>query len=363
MKLKDITAVLESAVPLALQESYDNAGLIVGDPAREITSALLTLDVTEEVLEEAERKNCNLIIAHHPILFSGLKKIIGKSYVERIVIKAIKKDIALYAMHTNLDSVDFGISYKLAEKLGLKDISVLKPQGELKKLVVFVPHNQAENVRNAMFDAGAGHIGNYDSCSYNLEGKGSFRALENANPYVGKKGGVHFEGETRIETVFPEYLTSKIVREMISAHPYEEVAYDIYKLDQVNPKTGMGMIACYEKAMPVKEFLNKVKKELNVSVLRHTKIVTDKVQRVAVCGGSGSFLIQDAIRKKADVLITGDIKYHQFFDADDKIILVDAGHYETEQFAKEIFYDLLTKKIPKFALQFSEVNTNVINYF
>ena len=364
LKIKEIIHFIESVAPPALQESYDNAGLIIGNPEAEVTSALVTIDVTEEVVEEAIEKNAGLIIAHHPIVYSGLKKLTGKNYVERTVLKAIKNDVAVFAAHTNLDAVSGGVNFKICEKLGLKNCRVLQPvSGQLKKLVTFIPVESVEKVRTAVFDAGAGHIGNYDYCGYNLEGTGSLRAGESTNPFVGEKGQVHYEKEIRFETIFPGWLQSKIIKVLFEAHPYEEVAYDIYPLENSFEKAGMGMIGELENPLSEKEFLSRLKKIFGTGCIKHTALKGKNVTKVAVCGGAGSFLLNHAIAGNADIFVTGDFKYHQFFDAENKIVIADVGHYESEQFTKELFYELLTKKFPKFAVRFSEVRTNPVFYF
>jgi len=363
MKLKEITSYIEAVVPLAYQEDYDNAGLIVGNPEMEITGAVLTVDITEAIVEETIQKKANLIVSHHPIVFGGLKKITGKNYVERIIIKAIKNDVAIYAVHTNLDSIWGGVSNKIADKLELKNQKILSPiANHLMKLVYFVPNEQAEETRKAVFGAGAGHIGEYDMCSYNLQGKGSFRAGENTNPFVGNKGEMHYEDEVRVETIFPKHLKNKIVSALIKAHPYEEVAYDLYPLENSFEKAGFGVVGELEQEIDEMDFLKEVKNLFTAQCVRYTQLLNKPVKKVAVCGGSGSFLLKNAIRAKADVFISGDFKYHQFFDADGKILIADIGHFETEQITKELFYELLIKKFPKFAVHLTEINSNPINY-
>lgn len=364
MKIKDITRFLEDQAPLKLQESYDNAGLILGDNSAEVSAALVTLDVTEAVVDEAIKRKAGLIIAHHPIVFSGLKKITGKNYIERTLIKAIKNDVAIYAAHTNLDSVTSGVNGKICEKLGLENCKILQPSsGMLKKLVTYVPVDHAEKVREAIFAAGAGNIGNYDSCSFNVHGQGTFRGSETANPFVGEKGEQHYENEIRLETVFPSYLQGKTIAALVQAHPYEEVAYDIYSLDNSFDQIGMGMIGSLPKEKSETAFLRQLKKTFDVKLVRHTALQEKRVKKVAVCGGAGSFLLNQAIAAGADFFVTGDFKYHQFFDAENKIVIADIGHFESEQFTKELFYELLTKKFPKFAVHLSEVNTNPVFYF
>jgi dinuclear metal center YbgI/SA1388 family protein len=362
--LKDVTNFLESYAPLGLQESYDNAGLITGDINTEITTVLITLDVTENVVEEAIQKKAQLIVAHHPIIFSGLKKITGKNYVERTIIKAIKNDIAIYAAHTNLDSVDVGVNRKICDKLLLKNCKILQPAGQqLKKLVTFIPVENAEQVQEAVFNAGAGNIGNYDSCSFVAEGKGSFRGNENSNPFVGKKGEIHSEKEVRFETIFPGYLQGRIIEALLKTHPYEEVAYDIYPLENKFDKIGMGMVGTLVNPIPETEFLKQLKSTFNTGLIKHTALKGKAVEKVAVCGGSGSMLLNTAIAAGADFFVSGDFKYHQFFDAENKIVIADIGHFESEQFTKELFYELLTKKFPTFAIHLSEVGTNPVFYF
>ncbi len=363
MKLSEIISVIESFAPLAYQEAYDNAGLLLGSENMEIKKALITIDVTEEVINEAINVKANLIISHHPVIFNEIKKITGKTYTERIIIKAIKDNMAIYAAHTNLDNVMEGVNYKICQKLDLDNLRILSPvKGELRKIVTFVPLDHADKVRLAIFNAGAGQIGNYEQCSYNLEGFGTFKGSEETNPYAGEKGKLHIEKEIRIETIFPKAIQQKVVSAMIAAHPYEEVAYDIYPLDNSYANAGMGMIGELEKDTNELTFLKKIKSVFDIKTLKHTKLRNKNIKKVAVCGGSGSFLIKDAISLDADIFITGDIKYHQFFDAYDNILIADVGHYESEQFTKEIFYELLKKKLPKFALHLSKVKTNPINY-
>lgn len=363
MLLKEITQIIESLAPLSFQESYDNAGLIIGQPDDEISGILITLDVTEEVLDEAIRKNLNLVVAHHPVIFGGIKKLNGKNYTERCIAKAIKNDLAIYAAHTNLDSVFGGVNSKICETLGLQNCQILAPvSGFLKKLVTFVPTADAEKVREAIFAAGAGSIGNYDSCSFNQTGSGSFRGNENTHPYVGEKNKLHFEEETRIETIFPKHLQSKIIQALLKAHPYEEVAYDIYPLDNDFPQAGIGMIGELGAPEDETEFLQRLKSAFHCSAVKYTKLLGKPVRKVAVVGGAGSSYLKNAIAQKADVFISGDFKYHQFFDAEGQIVIADIGHYESEQFTKEVFYELLTKNLSKFAVHLSEVNTNPVNY-
>ncbi len=363
IKLKEITDHIESIAPLAYQENYDNAGLICGDEDMQITGAIICLDSTEAVIDEAITMNCNLIIAHHPIVFSGLKKFNGKNYVERVVIKAIKNNIAIYAAHTNLDSVLGGVNSKIAEKLGLKNCKILSPQKNgLKKLITFCPEDKAENLRQALFEAGAGAIGNYSECSFNSLGTGTFNGDESTNPYVGEKGKQHHEKEVKIETIFPNNIEKRLLKALFNNHPYEEVAYDIIPLDNSNQTVGSGMIGELEDECDEMTFLKVVKDKMNTKSVRYTSLLGKKIKKVAICGGSGSFLLKDAIRNNADIFITSDFKYHQFFDAENRIIIADIGHFESEQYTSELFYEILKKKFNTFALHLSKINTNPINY-
>ncbi|MDQ3047255.1 MAG: Nif3-like dinuclear metal center hexameric protein [Bacteroidota bacterium] len=363
MKVKDITAFLESIAPLAYQESYDNSGLICGQPDMETTGAMLCLDSTEAVIDEAIERGCNLVIAHHPIVFSGIKKLNGKNYVERVIIKAIQNNIAIYACHTNLDNVHNGVNARIAEKLGLINCSVLVPHKNiLKRLITFGPVEHTSAIRKALFDAGAGEIGNYTECSFNSEGLGTFKAGEGANPFVGKVGDQHHEKETKIETIYPAHLESRIIAALIAAHPYEEVAYDLIPLANSHHLVGSGMIGELKEARPEMEFLKELKVRMNTEMIRYTGLRNKMVKTVAVCGGSGSFLLPAAVGQNADIFVTGDFKYHQFFDADGKIVIADIGHFESEQFTIDLFYEILKKKFSTFALHLTKINTNPIKY-
>ena len=363
MKLKDLCSYLDSAIPLSFQESYDNSGLQMGSPENEISSALITLDVTEDVVLEAVHSGCNFIVSHHPLIFGELKSITGKTITERIILSAIKKDIAIYSAHTNLDVHSDGVSRKMAEKLNLQNISVLAPlKNRLLKLVTFIPDSHLNQVREAMFSAGAGITGNYDNCGFCVQGMGSFRGNENSKPFTGEKGNLHFENETRFETVMFSHQKNAVVNALLGSHPYEEVAYDIYALENENIRVGLGCLGELPEAMDEKNFLKFVSTVFSANGIRFSKLTGRKVKKVALCGGSGSVLIKEAMSSGADAFVTADIKYHSFFEADNKLLIADLGHYESEKFATEILYDLIIKKFPKFAVRFSKVNTNPINY-
>lgn len=364
MKIKELLFYIESLAPLSLQESYDNAGLLVGNPEDEITNVLVTLDTTEAVIDEAILKGCNVIVAHHPIIFKGLKKITGRNYIEKTIIKAIKNDIAIYVSHTNLDNVKGGVNFKIAEKLQLKNPQILQPKIEtLLKLVVFVPTERTGNLLDALYAAGAGKIGNYSNCSFRTEGTGSFKPNAAANPFLGKAGQQEEVTENRVEVLVPFYLKNKILAAMRNAHPYEEIAYFLSPLENENQDIGSGVIGYLEKPMPSLDFFAFLKNAMQLKVIRHTAITSDFISKIALCGGSGGFLLDNAIAQKADIFITADYKYHEFFDANNKLIIADIGHYESEQFTKELLQDIICQKFTNFATYLSVVETNPVNYF
>lgn len=363
MKLRDIISALEQWAPPVYQESYDNSGLIVGDPDTEITSAMVTLDCIESVVDEAIDKRVDVIIAHHPIVFVGLKRFTGRTYVERTVMKAIKHGIAIYAIHTNLDNVAHGVNRHLAQLLGLSSLSILAPKsGLLEKLVVFVPSSHAERVRSALFEAGAGEIGNYSDCSFNLKGSGTFKPGQTTDPFVGKQGERHVEAEERIEVVVHAHLMSQVLRAMEAAHPYEEVAYDRYSINNALATVGSGMVGELQSPLKLHDFFDVVKTQLSARVIRHTAVSNPEIKKIAVCGGSGFFLLAAAQRAGVDVFLTSDVKYHQFFDAEG-VILADVGHWESEHRTVEWIASYLNEKFPKFAVHFSQTNTNPVQYY
>ncbi len=364
MKIAEVTGMLEQLAPPELQESYDNAGLITGNASTECTGILCTLDATEEVIDEAIAAGVNLVVAHHPIIFSALKKINGKNYVERTVIKAIRNDIAIYAIHTNLDNVINGVNGRMADLLGLQQRQVLSPKKEmLRKLYSFVPHDHLDKVRDAVFRAGAGYIGNYSECGFTVKGTGTFKANEGADPFVGEKGQRHEEPETRFEVVFPHFLQDSVVKALLEAHPYEEVAYDILALKNDWLQVGSGLTGSLPAAMDEVEFLGMVAEKFRLKVIRHTAFTGKKLKKVALCGGAGSFLLKDALVSGADIYLTADMKYHEFFDAEGRILVCDIGHYESEQFTVDLLNEILVEKFPTFAVLKSKVVTNPVQYF
>jgi dinuclear metal center YbgI/SA1388 family protein len=364
MNVSEIVDYLEQSYPLALQESYDNSGLLCGRKDWEISSVLICLDAIEEVVDEAISLGSNLIIAHHPVIFKGLKKITGSNYVERVIEKCIQHKIALYAIHTNLDNHFQGVNREISNRLGLRDLKILSPMSQnLSKLVVFVPNESLDQVDQAIFEAGGGKIGNYEECHFRTSGIGTFKPNQQANPTIGKRGTRSQVEEFRVEYLVRNHHVSSVLSAMNQAHPYEEVAYEIYPIQNVNPYEGAGMIGTLEKPMEESEFLVTLKKTFNCGIIRHTKLLNNKIKTVAVCGGSGSFLLKKAIRQNADIFITGDFKYHEFFDAENSIVIADIGHYESEQFTSKIIADKLKEKFTNFAIRLTEINTNPINYF
>ncbi|WP_132222841.1 Nif3-like dinuclear metal center hexameric protein [Albibacterium bauzanense] len=364
MKLLEITSFLENFAPLEWQEDYDNSGLIVGRPDQEINQALISLDCTEAVIDEAIQSNCNLIISHHPIVFKGMKRFNDASYIERVISKAIKHGIALYAIHTNLDNIQLGVNQQIMNRLGIQKPLILSPkEGVLKKLSVFVPNTHAAQVRNALFAAGAGNIGNYSECSFNIDGTGTFFPKENANPSLGEIGIREEAKETSIEVIYPKHLERSILIAMFESHPYEEVAYNIYSLSNTYQEIGSGMVGNLSEALSADDFLAYLKEKMQVSVIRHTQKLKKNIQRVAVCGGAGSFLLRQAIRAGADAFISADFKYHEFFDAENKIMIADIGHFESEQFTQHLLLEKIRNKFPNFAIRITIENTNPIKYY
>jgi dinuclear metal center YbgI/SA1388 family protein len=364
MKLKDLCSFLDSAIPLSFQEEYDNSGLQVGLPEREVKSALICVDVTDDVLDEASYAGCDVIISHHPLIFTPLKRLSGNTLTERLLLRAVKQDVAIYSAHTNLDVIGNGVSRKMAGKLGLKNVRTLSPlKNRLFKIVIYIPENHFDKVRDAVFKAGAGVIGNYDYCSFATQGTGSFRGGEGTGPFVGEKGKIHYEKEIRFETIMFSHLKDRVIKALREAHPYEEVAYDIYPLENDNIDIGFGCAGDLPEPAEEREFLGTLQTLFSAKGIRYSKLTGRMIKKVALCGGAGGMLINEAFASGADAYITADVRYHNFFDGGERMIIIDIGHYESEKFAVEILYDLIIKKFPTFALRFSEINTNPVNYF
>ena len=363
MKIKEILSVLEEMAPLAYAEDFDNVGLLVGDANNEATGVLVCHDALEEVIDEAIEKKCNLVVCFHPILFSGIKKITGKSYVERSILKAIKNDIAIYAVHTALDNHQQGVNKIFCDALGLINTKILVPKKDfIEKLVTYTVPENADKVRNAMLAAGAGTIGNYDNCSFNSEGFSTYQGNENSNPSIGNKGELTKTNEIKIEVIFEKHLQSKILSALFSNHIYEEVAYEVYTLQNSHQQIGLGMIGELPSEMNEIDFLKMVKEKMDCGGVRHTDFLNKPIKKVAVLGGSGAFAIKNAIQSGADAYLTADLKYHNFYEAENKILLADIGHFESERYIKNYIVDYLTKKIPNFAFVLSQINTNPVKY-
>ncbi len=363
IKIKDIIQHLEAFAPPIYQEPYDNAGLLTGSMEAQASGILITLDVTEAVVEEAIARDCDLIIAHHPIIFKGLKSLTGKNYVERTILKAIRNDIAIYAIHTNLDNVHHGVNRKICEKIGLVNTSVLSPKKEtLLKLVTFVPQENEADLLEALYASGAGNIGNYSDCSFVTKGTGSFKPNNVANPYIGKQNERELVEEQRIEVILPVHLKNRVLQALNQSHPYEEVAYYLTALENANQEIGAGMLGSLPEPVEPMDFLNWLKEKMSLNCIRHTAPVSRKIKKVAVCGGSGSFLLSRSIARGADAFVSADFKYHEFFDAEDRIMIADIGHYESEVYTKELLYEILSQKFPNFAVNLSDTVTNPISY-
>lgn len=364
MKINEVITILEELAPLSYSEDFDNTGLIVGEENTEVSGILVTLDTLERVVDEAIDNNCNLIVSFHPIVFSGLKKFNNKNYVERVIIKSIKNNIAIFAIHTALDNSWNGVNAMICEKLNLKNRKILIPKNDtIQKLFTYVPIASVKKVRDALFKAGAGNIGNYSKCSFNIKGTGSYMGNENSNPLVGEKGEIRFEDEVQIGVTFQKHLQSSVLKALYDSHPYEEVAYEVTTLENTNPQIGMGMIGELNKEVNERDFLSFLKDTMKTDCIRHSKLLKKPIKKIAVLGGSGSFAIETAKQAGANVFVTADLKYHDFFKAENSILLADIGHYESEQYTKELLASFLNKKISNFAIILSQINTNSITYF
>jgi len=364
MKVNDIVGLIEEHAPVKIQEGFDNSGLVTGELDQEISGMLVCLDITDEVLDEAIEAGIQLIVSHHPLVFKGIKNLVPTGMVNRILVKAIRNHIAIYSAHTNLDKVIPGVSSALADQIGLQDQRILVPdKGSLLKLTTFIPKDSVGLVSNALFSAGAGRIGNYDSCSFQMSGEGTFNAQDGAKPFVGEHGKIHYEPEIRFEVVVPEHLKHQVVRALLDTHPYEQVAFDLIAMENQNPYQGMGIVGNLMAPMDENDFLRVLKNRLNLDCIRHTDLIGNPVSRVAVCGGSGSEFLVDAKAAGAEVFISGDFKYHQFFEADKQILIADIGHFESEVFALEILKKTISEKFANFAVHLSKIDTNPIKYY
>lgn len=363
MKIAELVSYVNNLAPFTYQESYDNAGLLVGNPSDEVIGVTVALDMTEDVIQDAIDNGCNVVLAHHPIIFKGLKRLTGSNYVERTVIKAIQNNIALIATHTNLDNAFHGVNRVIADKIGLINQRILVPkENTLYKLQVYIPVDHAENLRKALAEAGAGAIGTYNACSFSIPGEGRFNPQEGSKPFIGSVNELEKVDEIKVEVIYQQHLQGKVLQAMRAAHPYEEIAYDVIKVENADNYIGSGMVGELPEAIDTLSFLNDIKRIFNCGVVRFTKPHLEKVKTIAVCGGAGSFLLRNAIQAQADVFITGDFKYHEFFDAEDRIIIADIGHFESEQYTSEWLIAQLKKNFTTFAVRYTNVVTNPINY-
>jgi dinuclear metal center YbgI/SA1388 family protein len=364
MKVQDVSNLINEWAPLAYAEDFDNVGLLVGDPYQEVSNILVSHDALVNVVDEAIAKKCNLIVCFHPIIFSGLKRLTSSNYVQRVVQKAIKNDVAIFAIHTALDNVEHGVNFGMCKALNLSNTRILSPKQHLiYKLTTYVPHASVKSVTDSLFKAGAGSIGNYEECSFEVKGQGSFKGNENSTPVIGSRGTKHIEPETQIHLTFEKHLKSKILQTLFENHPYEEVAYEITSLENTLQNVGMGMLGELDKEMSEMDFLAFAKAQFKTGGIRHSQLLGKPVKKIAVLGGSGAFAIKSAKAQGADVLVTSDLKYHDYYQAESRILLCDVGHYESERYTKNLICDYLTEKISTFAIILSEENTNPINYF
>jgi dinuclear metal center YbgI/SA1388 family protein len=364
MIINNIIEHLERLAPTSLQEDYDNAGLICGNKNWLCTGVIITLDATEAIVDEAIAAGCNCIVAHHPILFAAIKKLNGNNYVEQTIIKAIKNNIAIYAIHTNLDNVLYGVNGNIAALLQLQHLQVLLPKANcIKKLVCYCPIAHVHKVEQALFTAGAGNIGNYSNCNFKVQGQGTFTANEFAKPFIGEKNKPHVETEIKIEIVFNSWQQQSIVKALIAAHPYQEVAYQVFNIDNVQQNIGSGVVGTLATPITEPQFLQLLKQKFNTQCIKHTAFLNKPISKVAICGGAGSFLIKYARQAKADIFITSDVKYHEFFDAENDLLLADIGHFESEQYTTNLIFDILKEKFPTFAVLKTKLNTNPVHYY
>ncbi|MBC7556595.1 MAG: Nif3-like dinuclear metal center hexameric protein [Chryseobacterium sp.] len=364
MNVKEVVAELGNLFPLQEAEDFDNVGLLCGNLEREVSGILICHDALESVVEEAISKNINFIVAFHPIIFSGLKSITGKNYVEKSVLKALENKIAIYAIHTSFDNDYFGVNFKICETLGLKNQKILMPKkNALKQLQVYVPKEYSESVKESLFNAGAGNIGFYDECSFKISGDGTFRPTEGSKPFSGTLNIRENANEDGISVIFESYKLNKILTAMKSAHPYEEVAYQVINLDNENQYSGLGRFGEFEEDLDIEDFLKLIKEKFNLKVIKYSQTSNKKIKKVGVLGGSGASGISSAIENSCDAYLTGDLKYHDFFSVEDKMLLCDIGHFESEQYIVDQLFEKLSQKFTTFAILKSGENTNPIKYF
>lgn len=367
MTIKEFQKSFESILPPAIAWKNDNVGLQVGNGNDKITGVVVALDATMEIALEAKKNKANLVVTHHPLLFYPLKNVTSDSRIGELVLWFAQHNINLYAAHTNLDSVKWGVNFALATALGLKNVTILSPMKEsLTKIVVFVPHDYVEKVAEAMHAAGAGTFTKYDQCSFRTEGTGTFRGMNDAKPFLGKVGMLEKAKEIRLEMLCEHWKINSVLSAMVKAHPYEEVAYDIYPLINENTEYGLGAIGNLPKKMNEKEFLGLVQKTLGTPMLRFSPS-SRTVQRIAVCGGSGSEFIANALHQHADAMITADLRYHTFQAYEHQLLLIDAGHYETERFVlpvlAEKIKEILKQQTTSIKVFITKHSTNPVKYY
>ena len=362
LKIQSVTNALEQWAPPSLALSYDNCGLLVGDPYRLVDKALVSLDVTEAVVQEAIEKQANLIIAHHPVIFKGIRSISPTTDSQRAIILAIKHDISIYAIHTNLDRVNDGVNKALADRLYLTNRSILEEASNLFKLITFVPTKDLLAVRNALFAIGAGNIGEYEKASFFTSGVGSFQGRSSSNPSIGKAGEFTEVKEEKLEVLLTDTLLSSALKTLKEHHPYEEVAYDIITLHNKNQNHGSGMIGELSESLSSDDFIQYLQERLGLQLVRHSASIENKIKSVAICGGAGFDLLKNARQKGADAFVTADLKYHDFFEADDSLLLCDIGHYESEHWAIQEIKGYLTRNFANFAVLSTTINTNPVHY-
>lgn len=364
MTIQKVIAEIEKHIAMPQAEDFDNVGLLCGLPERNVSGILVCHDALENVVDEAIQRNCNLIVCFHPIIFSGLKSLTGKNYVERAVLKAIENKVAIYAIHTAFDNDYYGVNAGICNLLGLKNLKILQPKkNNLKQLNVYVPKDYSEKVKEALFSAGAGNIGFYDECSFKVEGKGTFRPTEGSNPFSGEQNVRENADEDMISVIFESFKQNQLIAAMKSAHPYEEVAHQIYQIDNENQYSGLGMYGEFETEMDEREFMSFVKEKFNLNIIKHSDFNQKKIRRVGVLGGSGASGIKAALSKKCDAYLTGDLKYHDYFLAESKMLICDIGHYESEQLVSQQLFEILSQKFSTFAILKSSEKTNPVNYF
>jgi dinuclear metal center YbgI/SA1388 family protein len=368
--IRDIADALEQWAPPGSAQSYDNVGLQVGDASRSVERAVLALDCTPAVVEEAERQGAELIITHHPLLFQPLSAVTTDDYESAVALRLAEAGIALYSAHTNLDAAPGGVSFALAKRLGLTDVGFLDGFDEtLYKLATFVPADHFDAVRSALADAGAGRIGDYEACAFAHEGTGFFRPGDAANPHIGTAGGdLESADEVKLEVEVARWDLGGVLGALQDAHPYEEVAYDVYPVQQKNSRAGLGAVGRLASPESLSDFLGRVADRLDAGSLRYAGPDEATVERVAVCGGAGSDFVGQALAAGADAYVTADVKYHEFFEAlgpdgVPQLAFIDAGHYETEALTEALLRDWLADRFNDVDWQRTGVRTSPMQTF